>query len=127
MEGRCSTDLQRVEVMAGPDGFRLTEGKPERRAKPRVRERFPARMWGLDSGDLPFNLDCVLDNLSSTGLYLRVPRQMKIGCQVRLIVHLLNGPTTGATAIISGEILRDEPQSDGSHGLAISIKNYRFL
>lgn len=127
MERRSNKNLQRVEVITGPDGFRLTEGRAERRAKPRVRERFPARMWGLDSGDLPFNVDCVLDNLSSTGLYLRVPRQMKIGCQVRLIVHLLSGPTTGATATISGEILRDEPQSDGSHGLAVSIKNYRFL
>ena len=99
----------------------------ERRSKPRVKESFPARMCGVDSHDLPFNIDCSLDNISSTGLYLRVPRQMERGCEVRLIVHLLRAPTSGATAVILGEILRDEPQYDGRHGLAVAIKNYEFL
>jgi hypothetical protein len=98
----------------------------ERRAKSRVNQPFPARIWGVDSDDFPFNMDCLLDNISSTGLYLRLFRELVPGGEVRLIVHLLSGPTTGATAVISGEVLRDEPQRDGSHGLAVAIKSYRF-
>jgi len=107
--------------------FRRPANDRERRAKQRVRERFPARIWGADSGSLPFIIDCVLDNISSTGLYLRIPRRMSLGYEVRVIVHLLNGSTTGATACIYGEILRDEPQPDGRHGIAVAIKRYKFL
>jgi hypothetical protein len=99
----------------------------ERRAKPRVQERFPAQILGVDSGNLPFNFDCVIDNISSTGLYLRIPRQISKGGEVRLIVHLLSGATNGASARISGKILRDEPQPDGKHGIAVAIKRHEFL
>jgi hypothetical protein len=105
---------------AGPQNF-------ERRRKPRLKEPFPARIWGVDSGDLPFNVDCVLDNISSTGLYLRMPRMVDAGSEVRLIVHLLNGPSTGATASLQGRILRTELQADGKHGHAIAIHRHRFL
>jgi hypothetical protein len=107
--------------------FRRGSGDLERRAKPRVLEPFPARIWGVDSGDLPFNIDGVLDNISSTGLYLRVPREMQVASEVRLIVNFLSGPTTGSTATISGEILRDEPQPDCRHGIAVAIKRHKFL
>jgi hypothetical protein len=131
-------ELLDKEVYDNPDqtvaGFDKSEkavrkawGDLERRAKPRVQEQFPARIWGLDSGELPFNFDCVIDNISSTGLYLRLPRQIPPGTVVRLIVHLLNGPTSGASARISGEILRDEPQLDGKHGIAVAIKGHKFL
>ena len=99
----------------------------ERRAKPRVKEPFPAQIWGVDSEDLPINLDCVIDNMSSTGLYLRTPCKMPTGAEVRLIVHLLSGSTSGASARISGEIVRDDPQPDGKHGIAVAIKGHRFL
>ncbi len=105
---------------AGPQPF-------ERRRKPRLTEPFPARVWGVDSGDLPFNVNCVLDNISSTGLYLRMPTLVEAGSEVRLIVHLLNGPDTGATASLQGSILRSELQPDGKHGVAIAIENHRFL
>jgi len=107
--------------------FRRASGDLERRAKPRLQERFPARIWGVDSGNLPFSVDWVLDNISSTGLYLRMPRQMPVGGEVRVVVHLLNGPTTGASACIYGEILRDDPQPDGKHGIAVAIKSHIFL
>ena len=107
--------------------FRRASDGLERRTKPRVQEHFPARILGNDSGALPFIIDCVLDNLSSTGLYLRMPRQMPTGGEVKVIVHLLSGPTSGASACIYGEILRDEPQPDGRHGVAVAIKRYKFL
>jgi PilZ domain len=99
----------------------------ERRHKARIREPFPARIWGVDSGDLPFNVDGVIDNISSTGLYLKSPRAVDAGSEVRLIVHLLNGPTSGVTVSVQGRILRSEMQADGRHGLAITISKHRLL
>jgi hypothetical protein len=99
----------------------------ERRRKARIKEPFPARIWGVDSGDLPFNVDGVVDNMSSTGLYLRSPRLVDPGSEVRLIVHLLNGPASGVTASIQRRILRSESQADGKHGLAIEISRHKFL
>ena len=127
-EAESTLDLRIDELIAvndesaraGPQNF-------ERRRKPRLKEPFPARVWGVDSGDLPFNVDCVLDNISSSGLYLRVPNLVDAGSEVRLVVHLLSGPSTGATASLQGRILRSELQADGKHGLAIAIKKHRFL
>ena len=99
----------------------------ERRQKARIKEPFPARIWGVDSGDLPFNVEGVVDNMSSTGLYLRTPRMVDAGIEVRLIVHLLHGPSSGVTASVQGRVLRSEKQDDGKHGLAIAISKHRFL
>jgi hypothetical protein len=122
-----SLDL-RIDELIGVSDASVTEGKSvERRVKPRLKEAFPARVWGIDSRNLPFNVDCVLDNISSTGLYLRMTRPVDVGSEVRLIVHLLQGPSTGATAAIQGKILRSELHADGKHGLAIAISKHRFL
>jgi hypothetical protein len=117
-----------IQEFAKPEKiFGRGSGELERRAKPRVQEPFPARIWAVDSGDQPFNIDVLIDNISSTGLYLRLPREMRIASEVRLIVHFLSGPTTGSTATIFGETLRDEAQPDGRHGIAVAIKHHKFL
>jgi len=122
-----SLDLQIDELIAGGGPTDFGTRTQERRQKGRIREPFPARIWGIDSGNLPFNVDCVLDNMSSTGLYLKMMRPVDVGSEVRLIVHLLSGPTTGSTASLQGKILRDELLADGRHGLAIAISKHRFL
>lgn len=119
---------QSIQAFAKPEKVRRRgSGDLERRAKPRVQEAFPARIWAVDSADRPFNIAGVVDNISSTGLYLRLPREMQISSEVRLVVHFLSGPTTGSTATIYGETLRDEPQPDGRHGIAVAIKRHKFL
>jgi len=117
---------QTVEGFAKSERIWAT-GDFERRAKPRVKEPFPVQLRRVDSEDQPIDFDCVTDNISSTGLYLRTPCQMPAGAEVRLIVHLSSGPTSGASARISGEVLRDDPQPDGKHGIAVAIKGHRFL
>jgi hypothetical protein len=52
---------------------------------------------------------------------------MPTGGEVRLIVHLLNGSTSGVSANIHGKILRDEPQPDRKYGIAVAIKGHKFL
>jgi len=122
-----SLDLHIDELIAGGGPTDFGARTQERRQKGRIKEPFPARIWGIDSGNLPFNVDCVLDNMSSTGLYLKMMRSVDVGSEVRLIVHLLSGPTTGSTASLQGKILRDELLADGRHGLAITISKHRFL
>ena len=115
------------ELIAEGESTDFGSRTQERRQKARIKEPFPARIWGVDSGDLPFNLDSVIDNMSSTGLYLKAPREVETGSEVKLIVHLLSGPTSGVTASLQGRVLRSELQADGKYGLAVAISKHRFL
>ena len=102
-------------------------GMGERRIKRRLSQPFPTRAWGTDATGELFEVDCVLDNISSTGLYLRIPRQMKVDAELSLVIRFLSGRDTGATALLRGQILRAEPQPDGRHGIAVAIKDHHFL
>src|ERR1041384_2508981 len=57
--------------------FRTRRPPIERRAKPRSNDALPARVWGVDSEDQPFSFDCLVDNISGSGLYLRLPHRVK--------------------------------------------------
>jgi hypothetical protein len=102
-------------------------GTQDRRAKSRLKEAFPTRAWGTDAEGQLFEVDCVLDNISSTGLYLRIPKAMKSGADLSLVIKFSNGNGNGASAILLGQILRAEPQADGHHGLALAIREHHFL
>lgn len=106
------------------DSTAVTE---ERRRKARIYKPFPARIWGIDSGNLPFNVDCVVDNLSGNGVHLGVWQELKPGTEVKMTVHLVSGSAMGATAALSGRVLRDELQPDGRHGVAVAIETHKFL
>lgn len=99
----------------------------ERRNKPRVTEPLPARAWGVDAGGTPFSIDCVLDNVSPMGLYLKVPVEMNVGSTISLMVRLLEGPRGRSTATIRGNVSRCDPEPDDMHGIAVAISELRFL
>lgn len=99
----------------------------ERRAKPRSREALPARVWGVDIEDQPFSFDCHVDNISASGVYLRVPRRMKFSSAISLVVRLLNGPVDGVAAAIKGIVIRDEMELDGHRGVGIRIIEHQFI
>ncbi len=101
-------------------------GIGERRAKSRLNQPFPTRAWGTDAAGKDFEIDGVLDNISSTGLYLRIPREMKMGAEFSVVIKFLNR-RDGATALLRVQVLRDELQPDGYHGLALAIKDHHFL
>jgi hypothetical protein len=106
--------------------LRLVE-RLERRSEPRLAHPFPARVWGVDIDHEAFGLDCVLDNISASGLYLRMPLQIKSFSEMSLVVQLLSGPNEGATAAIKGRVIRDEPRTCGKRGIAVMITEYCFL
>jgi hypothetical protein len=127
LERKNTLDLHIDELIADCEETNFGLRTQERRLKARIEEPFPARIWGVDSGDLPFNTDGVVANMSATGVYLKTPAAVDVGSQVKLIVHLLSGPRSGVTASIQGQVLRSELQQNGKHGLAIAISKHRFL
>jgi len=107
--------------------FRLSRSVFERRAKPRSHDKLTARVWGVDSDDQPFSLDCVLDNISASGLYLRLPRRMKFSASISLAVRLPDAPVNGRFAAISGKVTRDQSEHDGHTGVAVKIIEHSFI
>ena len=107
--------------------FRLSRSVFEQRAKPRSENKMTARVWGVDSDDQPFSLDCVLDNISASGLYLRLPRRMKFSASISLTVRLPNVPLDGRFAAITGTVIRDHIEHDGHGGVAVRIIEHSFI
>ena len=101
--------------------------RTERRVKPRSNDALPARVWGVDSEDQPFSFDCSVENISGSGVYLRMPRRMKFSSAISLVVRLLNGPVEGATAAIKGVVIRDQVEANGHRGIGIRIVEHRFI
>jgi hypothetical protein len=99
----------------------------ERRAKPRSSNPLPARVWGVDSDDDPFSIDCLLDNMSASGLYLRLPRKMNFSSAISIVVRLLHGPLEGMSAAIKGTVIRNEWNGDGHTGVGVRIVEHRFI
>jgi hypothetical protein len=107
--------------------FRAPHPRFERRAKPRANATLPVRVWGVDINDQPFTFECRLDNISATGLYLRLPRRVKFSSAISLVVRLLHGPFAGMSAAIKGTVIRDEIGSNGHPGVGIKIVEHSFI
>jgi hypothetical protein len=120
-------------VLSGPTspGVKPSWGSPfktrERRRDTRFVHSFPARVWGVDVNDEAFGLDCLIDDISPSGLFLKMPRQINSLSEISLAVRLLSDPKDGATAAIKGKVIRDEPEADGKRGIAVKITQYCFL
>lgn len=99
----------------------------ERRRKPRIYEPFPATVRGVDESSHSFEATTVLDNLSTGGLYLRLPQRVGKEAEVSVISRLSTVPEQGAVVAMRGRVVRSEPQADGSCGIAVMIKQRQFL
>jgi hypothetical protein len=102
-------------------------GPAERRSKARINEPFPSKAWGVDVTGKAFELDCTLDNLSSSGVYLRLPKLVMSGEKLSLVVTFANGIESGAKALLQCQVVRTEPQPDGRHGIAVAIREHHFI
>ena len=99
---------------------------PERRAKPRIAESLPVTVWGVDSTDHLFRLDCFVDNISDGGLYLQMSREMNACASISLVVQV-EGPRGKSKAALKGRVLRIERKDDGCYGVAVGISELRFV
>ena len=122
-----SLDLHLDEMLSDSESARFGSRTQDRRKKARINEPFLARIWKVDSGTLPFKMEAVLANISATGLYVKSLKAFDTGSEVRLLVQLFSGQTSGVTASIQGRILRSELHADGKYGLAVAISKSRFL
>lgn len=99
----------------------------ERRCEARYENAYPARVWGIDNDQEAFAYDCLLDNISASGLRLSLPCGVQVFSEISLAVRLLNGLHEGATAAIKGLVMRDQPTADNKRGVAVLITEYSFL
>ena len=114
------------QTAAGP----TEDDGTERRSALRIELPFPATVRGVDAAGERFKLDSVLDNLSTHGLYVRLPRRVEPGARLLVVVRLSLIPdleVPAATVALRGVVLRSEPQPDGRWGLAVQFDRHRFL
>jgi hypothetical protein len=97
----------------------------ERRNEQRVNRALAARVWAVDARGDPFSADCTITNISSGGVYARVPGEMQPGGEISLAVWLSR--ENGAIAGLRGLVLRSEPQPDGSYGVAVVVTRRELL
>ncbi len=102
---------------------------PEKRIKPRVSCDYPAIVAGYDQDGNKYSELAQLANLSASGLYMKANRMIENGSVLDVII-LLAGAVIEKDApkiATNGTVVRTEPQSDGSCGIAIKFNRYRFL
>jgi hypothetical protein len=103
---------------------------PERRAAPRIETPFPATVRGVDVDAQLFQEYTVLDNFSSSGLYLRLARRIQQGGRLFVFVRLSVTPNADAFATyiaLRGLLLRSEPRPGGIFGTALRVTHHRFI
>jgi len=121
-----------AETLSGEINLRrdcgdVFEGLVERRVKPRIRRPFPTTVSGIDVDGREFAIETHLTNMSSSGLYLRIPRRLEVGGRLNFIIRFSNEIGTGATAAVLGRVVRVEPGPDGLNGFGLGIMEYKFI
>jgi PilZ domain len=99
----------------------------ERRVKSRISEPFLVTVSGVDKAGEAFAHTGVLENMSSSGIYLKVPRQLEPGTELRLIVSFSMSSRDAPGATIRGKAVRVDRKADSTWGLAIEISDYAFI
>jgi PilZ domain len=75
-------------------------------------------------------MDGQVENVSSGGLYLRLPHSLGQNTKVNVVFrfsHVSDATTPAARVVVRGVVLRADPLPDGSCGVALAFRHYRFL
>ena len=113
-----------------PDNLLVEPTMVERREKSRIYDPFPAIVSGVDVSGTTFKSKTTIDNISTSGLYLRLMQRPEQRTKLYIVVQLSNALIDGESLMslhLSGEVLRVEPRLGGACGLAISIKHNRLV
>jgi len=84
----------------------------------------------VDEKGEAFEANTLLDNISASGLYMRLAKQVNLGERLFTIIHLpsfLPDEESSGRIATRGVVLRSEQRSGDLCGLAIKFTRYRFL
>ena len=101
----------------------------DRRVKPRIDCDCPAIIEAYDSDGINYSDQGKLVNLSASGLFMLVNRDIENGSKLSVTVHLSNSliDTDEPKLAIKGIVVRIEPQTKRTCGVAVKFHHYRFL
>jgi hypothetical protein len=99
----------------------------ERRRKPRIATPFPAIVRGVNEAGEAFEVESVLDNISSGGLYVRLGQRVKKKTKLEFFIRMSAAANAGAAMVQArGIVLRVEARPAGLFGLAVKLTHHRF-
>ena len=101
----------------------------ERRGKHRITCDYPAMVKGRDRLGQNFVEQGRVVNLSSTGIFLVIGRNVEKDAEITVKIALPTGSLVWGTSNLatSGIVVRNETQTDGGSGIAVKFHGYRFL
>jgi hypothetical protein len=85
---------------------------------------------GRDSIGRRIKAVAVLENFSSSGLYLRLAQPVALSERLFVVLRFSSEAIeqqSGPRVAIWGIVLRSEPLADSNYGVAVLIKRHRFL
>ena len=107
-------------------GWRLGAGS-ERRRKPRIATPFPTIVRGVNAAGEAFEVESVLDNLSSGGLYVTLGQRVTKKTKLEFLIRMSAAANAGAATVHArGVVLRVEARPAGLFGLAVKLTHHRF-
>jgi hypothetical protein len=101
----------------------------ERRMKPRINCDYPAILQGRDALDRKFAENARVINLSASGIFVVTQCSIQNNTEVQVKIALPTRSLKWGTSNLatSGNVVRNELQSDGAVGIAIHFQGYKFL
>jgi hypothetical protein len=102
---------------------------PDRRVKPRIKCDYPAIIEGMDATGKKYTDHAKLDNLSASGLYMLANNYVENGSKLSVTVLLSYSSVDEEPPKLStnGIVIRTEPQTNGTFGIAVKFYKYRFM
>ena len=102
----------------------------DRRRNLRIDEHFPINVRGVDAKGEEFSTNTELENLSVSGLYMKLHHKVEPGERLFAILTLVtaadNERLSGRIAV-RGLVQRIEEGEGGIYGIAMRFTRYRFL
>jgi hypothetical protein len=97
----------------------------DRRRKARIHLPLPVYVSGMDADGREFHTHTLLDNLSSVGLYMQLPRKIDPGAELEMLIQYFDGPPKARIAA-TGVVRRSEELPHCLYGLGIEFIDYEF-
>jgi len=110
--------------------MRIIAANAARRQKLRVAVRLSAIVRGTDAGGERFEILGRTLELGGGGFYLHLPRAVDVPSRVFVAIRFGDARETGAPVpllAVRGTALRVDSRVDGTIGVAVGLRNYRFV